>query len=131
MTADHTQWLARAATDRTGMLDAAHREAAAIRDARAAQVAAAENALRVALAEVNRLRDRGERHHDWRPALVLIEEGRGRDLAPCGTYGAYQRHVRRAEDVDPECEAAKVKRNREREKDRAPRRPRMRAEARA
>lgn len=148
MTEDHTQWLSRPATDRTGMLAAAHREARLIRQARAAQVAAADEALRVALAEVNRLRDRGERDHDWLPALVLVEEGQpqaaeaeadrptrgnnaGHKHAPCGTYAAYQRHKRHKEDVDPECEWARLERGREVEKNRAPRRPRLRAQARS
>lgn len=151
MTQDHTQWLSRPTPDRTGMLDAAVREASLIRDARAAQVAAADEALRVALAEVNRLRDRGERDHDWRPALVLVEAGRpeaaqatkaeakaehptrgnnaGRRLAPCGTYAAYQRHQKRKEDVDPACGLARLERGREAEKTRGPRRPRLKPEA--
>ena len=29
-----------------------------------------------------------------------------RPLAPCGTYGAYQRHLKRKEPVDPECRQA-------------------------
>jgi hypothetical protein len=30
-----------------------------------------------------------------------------RDLAPCGTYGAYQRHARCGEPVDDECRRAR------------------------
>lgn len=29
-------------------------------------------------------------------------------LAPCGTYAAYQRHLRRAEPIDPECRKAQA-----------------------
>ena len=29
-----------------------------------------------------------------------------KELAPCGTYGAYQRHLRRYEDVCPACKEA-------------------------
>jgi hypothetical protein len=32
----------------------------------------------------------------------------GRPLAPCGTYGAYQRHKKRKETVDPACEQAAI-----------------------
>ena len=33
----------------------------------------------------------------------------GRPLAPCGTYGAYRRHLKRKEPVDDACAAAGVK----------------------
>lgn len=33
--------------------------------------------------------------------------GPGRNVTPCGTYAAYQRHVRRHEPIDQECRDAK------------------------
>ncbi|MGW1267581.1 WhiB family transcriptional regulator [Streptomyces sp. NPDC002491] len=55
-----------------------------------------------------------ERRRDQATAKKKAKpKGAGRPLSPCGTEGAYQRHVRKKEPIDTACKAAHAMAHRE------------------
>ena len=53
-----------------------------------------------------------QRRHDATPAAKRTYTG-GKPLSPCGTQGAYDRHIRRKEPIDDACRKAHADRRRE------------------